>query len=439
MSVYLEYRSPSEILDRKNEWREECPKQLELMRRFVREHGVVEPPLIDASNRIVCGSLTVKVAREIGLNSIPVLRADHMSDDELRLYAVRASKVASLSGYDEKVLAIELRELEVLLQLNTHLDFGFEQGELDRIFNLADLDLGSELDAVPVVEKTPLSRTGDCWLMGEHRLLCGDALDPVNYPLLMRGEKARFVFSDVPYNLSADTISGNGRFQHDDFAMAYGEYSPAEFTRFLTKAMRNMAAHSMDGSLHAFFMSYHYLLELLRAGKIVYDRPKAMCTWVKTQGGQGSLYRSQTEYIVFFRNGSGPFVNNVQNGRFGRNRTTAWHYEGMNVLSKERDELLENHPTPKPVPLLKDAILDVTNRGDIVLDPFAGSGSLILAAEATERRAFTMEIDPHYVDVTLRRVHKSLGIDPVRESDGMLFSELEAMTASGGILSEQEC
>ena len=212
--------------------------------------------------------------------------------------------------------------------------------------------------------------------------------------------------------------------------MAHGEMSPGEFTRFLTTVMRHMALHSMDGSLHALFMSYHYLLELLRAGSIVYGRPKAICTWVKKQGGQGGLFRSQTEFIAYFKNGTAPFLNNVQLGRHGRNRTNAWFCDGMNTPSAERDELLAEHPTPKPVELLKDAILDVTQIGDIVLDPFAGIGSIILAAHACERRAFAMEIEPGYVDVSLRRVRKSLVSEPVRESDGMTFTELENLGRS---------
>lgn len=426
MSVTVSYCSPNDIKDRLNEWHVENPKQHELMRKSVQAHGIVQPPLVDSNMRVVCGGLTVKVARELGLNEMPYIVVDHMSDDQLRLYSIRATQIAKFAEYDEEMLAVEIRQLQQLIEMPSFADLGFEQGEMDRILKLTELDLGIDIDTAPEVEhRFTVTQPGDCWVMEGHRLLCGDALQSENYDRLMSGNRARFGLSDVPYNLDHSIISGNGRFKHDNFKMGSGEYSPNEFTRFLTKAMRNMADHSMDGSLHALFMSYHFLLELLRAGTVVFGRPKAMCTWIKKQGGQGGIFRSQTEFIVYFKNGTAPYLNNVQLGRHGRNRTNAWFCDGMNTPSVERDELLSEHPTPKPVQLLKDAILDVTNSGDIVLDPFAGIGSIILAAHACERRAFAMEIDPGYVDVSLRRVRKTLGIEPIRESDGMSFTELE--------------
>jgi DNA modification methylase len=179
-------------------------------------------------------------------------------------------------------------------------------------------------------------------------------------------------------------------------------------------------------------MSYHYLLELLRAGTVVFGRPKAMCTWVKAQGGQGSLYRSQTEQIVFFKNGEARHQNNVALGKHGRTRTTAWHYDGMTTPSGERDELLRLHATPKPVQLLKDAILDVTRRGDIVLDPFAGIGSVAVAAHSADRRAYTIEIEPTFVDAAIRRMRSAYQLDAIRESDGASFSDLEAAASRKG-------
>lgn len=151
-----------------------------------------------------------------------------------------------------------------------------------------------------------------------------------------------------------------------------------------------------------------------------------MCTWVKSQPGQGSLFRSQTEQVAYFRNGDAPHINNVQLGKHGRNRSTAWHYAGMTTASSERADLLKEHATPKPVDLLQDAILDVTNKGGIVLDPFGGIGSTMLAAHACERRAHLIEIEPRYVDVTIRRMHSAHGVEAIRVSDGKSFSELEA-------------
>jgi hypothetical protein len=422
----IEEMAPTAIKARSREWQTFEPNVLELAVKLVSRDGIVQPPIVDSQSRIVCGELFVRAARVLRLNSIPVLRAGDLTDHELRRYAIAADRLAHLLGYDETILAEELRELEQLLECPDFADLGFEPAELDRILKLTASDLGLADEEPKPQPDALVTRLGDCWHIGRHRLLCSDALNGRSYEALMADELARFSLVDAPYNRPADAISGNGRFKHDDFLMAAGELSPAEFTRFLTKAMRHISRYSTEGSLHAFFMSYHFLLELLRAGSIVYGRPKAICTWVKRSGGQGSLFRSQTEFVAYFKKGSAPHQNNVQLGRFGRNRTTAWMFDGMNTLSKERDELLEGHPTPKPVELLSDAILDVTSRDDIVLDPFAGSGSLIVAAQAVERRAFCMELDPIYVDVALRRCRKAFGIDPIRESDGAAFSQLEA-------------
>jgi len=425
----IEYLPPSAILSREREWRTHPPEQLKALRASIQERGVVEPPLIDSMNRIVCGGLTVEAARAERLNSIPVLRIEHMTDDELRLYAIGAARIAAMSGYDETVLADEFRELGKLLGDLDLAAIGMAQAEFDRI-----LALTSRLETDDTFEEgdpvIPVSRIGDAWLVADSKLFHGDSLEQSSFERLMGEDRASFILSDVPYNLSADQISGNGKHQHGNFVQGAGEFTPPEFTRFLTRAMRLMQEFSTDGSLHAFFMSYHFLLELMRAGNVVFGRPKAMCTWVKRQGGMGSLFRSQTEFIVYYKNGKAPHTNNIMLGKHGRNRSSAWFYDGMNSFSDERDELLALHATPKPVPLLQDAILDVTRHGEIVLDPFAGSGSIILAAEAAGRRARAIELDGRYVDGSIRRVQRVLGAAAIRENDGASFDDLAAIAAS---------
>ena len=423
----IEYLAPALIKDRERSWRLYPREQLAFLRESISKRGIVEPPLIDADDRIVCGGLIVQAARDLGLNEIPILRVESLSAAELRLYAIAASRIAGLGEIDEGLLGEELRELEKLIDTPDFSSIGFTTAELDRLLQLISGAVDFDEDIPARDSGRPVSTIGDVWTIGAHRLVCGDALLPASFNALMLGELARFTLSDVPYNLPAADISGHGRFKHTDFVMAAGEMSPAEFTRFLTKAMRNISAHSVEGSLHAFFMSYHFLLELLRAGSIVFGRPKAVCTWVKRQGGQGALFRSQTEFVTYFKKGSAKHRNNVMLGKYGRNRTTAWMFDGMNTPSAERDALLSGHPTPKPVDLLREAILDVTARGEIVLDPFAGSGSLILAADGCERRAFCMELDPLYVDVTLRRCRNVLCVEPVRSSDGRTLAEVEGL------------
>ena len=426
MQLSLETLAPQAIAPRHREWRTHPSEQIDFVCRVIERHGLPQPILIDSQDRVVCGWMWVLGARRLRLNTIPVVRADHLSDEELRLYAVAASRLADRSGYDDGLLAAELQELQRLVDLPDFSHLGFEQAELDRLLGLTQLDLGVDIDAAPGPDDgPPISQAGDQWIIGEHRLLRADALDGGSHAALLAGKQVRFTLTDPPYNLRAKDISGRGRFKHQDFMQGAGEFSPGEFTRFLTTAMRHIHGHSLEGSLHAFFMGYQFLLELLRAGNIVFGRPKALCTWVKSNGGQGALFRARTEFIAYFKKGTAPHRNHIMLGTYGRNRTTAWEYDGMNTFSLERSELLEGAPTPKPVEMLRDAILDVTDQGDIVYDPFAGSGSVILAAHATQRRAFVMELDGRYADVALRRARKAIGIEPYRESDGALFSELE--------------
>ncbi len=420
----IEYVSPDALKLRVRPWRNYTKEQLDTACSLLSNGGrIVEPPLVDSDNRVVCGGVIVLAAQRNGLKSIPVLRVNSMSPEELRLYAINAHKLTDMGSYDELLLAEELRELEQLLGEDSLKTLAIAEGELNKLLGL-DQPIEEENDVEVPEDLEPITCLGDLWMIGPHRLLCENSLLGASFTALMAGDRAQFGLTDMPYNLSARDISSDPN--RENFAFAHGEMSPSEFTRFQTSFMRHMKEWSEPGSLHAFFMSYHFLPETFRAGMIVFGRPKAMCTWVKSLPGQGGLYRSQTEQILFFRNGDVPHRNNINLGKHGRNRTTAWHYDGMTTASAERDELLKLHATPKSVQLLKDAILDVTSRGGIVLDPFAGIGSVFLAAHSAERRAYGIEIEPRFVDATLRRMRSAFGIDAIRESDGAFFTELEA-------------
>jgi DNA modification methylase len=235
------------------------------------------------------------------------------------------------------------------------------------------------------------------------------------------------IFTDPPYNVRVSGhVSGLGKTHHREFSMASGEMTEAEFVRFLTEAFRRMAGASCDGSIHFVCMDWRHLPELLRAGRIAYSELKNLCVWDKQVGGMGSLYRSQHEFIAAFKNGQGSHINNVELGRHGRYRSNIWRYPGLNSFQSGRDEALQNHPTVKPVALVADAILDCSSPKAIVLDPFAGSGTSIIAAERSRRRCAAIEIDPLYVDVALRRFWKVTGIDPIHAGTGAKFSELES-------------
>jgi len=252
----------------------------------------------------------------------------------------------------------------------------------------------------------------------------------------MNGEKAGIIVSDPPFNVTiAGNVSGKGAVKHGNFAMACGEMTEAEFTAFLIAVLTLLAECSVDGALHYLAIDWRHMREMLAAGHHAYDSLINLCVWTKTQGGQGSFYRSQHELFFVFKKGRAPNINNIKLGTYGRNRTNVWTYAGGNTFGRAgagEGDLLKLHPTVKPVALLADILLDASHRGDIVLDPFAGSGSILIAAEKVGRRARAMEIDPSYVDCAVRRWQRWSGEDAVLEGDGRTFAEIEAERTPGG-------
>jgi DNA modification methylase len=265
------------------------------------------------------------------------------------------------------------------------------------------------------------------WLLGKHRLLCGDARDDDAYKGLVAGETAEFVFADPPYNVRiTGHVCGHGRIRHREFAMASGEMSAEAFTGFLITVFQRLVAHTTNGSIHEIFMDWRHLTEMMAAGNKVYTELKNLCVWVKTNAGMGSFYRSRHELVFVWKAGDGPHVNNFELGQHGRHRSNVWQYAGANTLRPDRLEELSVHPTIKPVALVADAIKDCSRRNGIVLDPFVGSGTTLIAAERTGRRARGIEIDPVYVDVAVRRWQTYSGKAATLAATGQNFEEVEA-------------
>ena len=277
-----------------------------------------------------------------------------------------------------------------------------------------------------------MTQIGDLWELGPHRLLCGDAQSAIDMQRVMGTEAATMVMTDPPYNLPIRRVQGRGRTKHGDFAQASGEMSSAEFTRFLRAAFSRAAKHSVDGAIHFVFMDWRHMGELLAAGSAVYSELKNIIVWVKTTPGQGSFYRSQHELIFAFKNGDAPHLNNFELGQRGRNRSNVWTYAGANTFRAGRMDDLAMHPTMKPVALVADAMRDCSRRGDVVLDPFIGSGTTIMAAERVGRRAYGIEIDPRYVDVAVRRWQAYARRDVVLQGSGQTFEEIAAARSKTG-------
>ena len=230
------------------------------------------------------------------------------------------------------------------------------------------------------------------------------------------------VFTDPPYNVPIDGhVCGSGRIKHREFAMAAGEMSQEEFTAFLGTAFGHLARRSADGAIHFVCMDWRHMAEILAAGQAHYAELKNLMVWVKDNGGMGTFYRSRHELIFAFKNGTAPHINTFELGQHGRYRTNVWEYRGVNSTRPGRLEELALHPTVKPVEMIADAIKDCSKRGGIILDPFGGSGSTLIAAAKTGRQARLAELDPVYVDRTVRRWQAWAKDDAVLADTGETF------------------
>jgi DNA modification methylase len=407
-------------------------KQIRQLANVIRQFGWTYPILVDEDFEIMCGHARWEAAKELGLTNVPILVMRGLSDAEKLAFAIADNKIATNAGWDRSLLSSQLGELASLLpEYNLDLQItGFEPAEIDGL--LADLgdfehDPADELNEIA---DTAVSRQGDLWQPGSHRLLCGDACDVSHLAKLMGRERAAMVFADPPYNVQISATVGRGKIKHREFAVASGELSPSDFIDFLKSWMRLALKFSEHGSIHYVCMDWRHLGELHAAGEEIFVLLQNLVVWNKTNAGQGSFYRSQHELIFVYKNGDAPHLNNIELGRHGRNRSNVWTYAGVNTFRKGRLDELTIHPTVKPVALVADAMRDCSRRGDLVLDPFIGSGTTILAAEQVGRRGYGLELDPRYVDAAIRRWQDFTRRDAILKATGQTFDEVAAARSS---------
>jgi len=428
------YKDPKTLKPRATNPRTHSKKQIEQLKNSITEFGFVRPVLLDGNDGIIAGHGSTLAAIELGMSDIPTVRVDHFTPEQIRAYVIADNKLAENAGWDRQLLALELKELSLNFDLTLT---GFELPEVDLLLGELGTQGQDADDEVPETDRDhpAVTRVGDLWRIGDHYLLCGDSTKRTSYDALLRGAKAQAIFTDPPYNVRiAGNVSGLGKTTHSEFAMASGEMTQEEFTAFLTTVFGHLAASSIDGSLHYICMDWRHMREVLDAS-IAYAELKNLCIWAKTNAGMGSLYRSQHEFVFVFKHGTASHINNVELGRFGRNRTNVWTYAGVNAFGKEREVELSMHPTVKPVALVADAILDCSRRCGIILDAFAGSGSTLIAAEKTGRRGYGIEIDPHYADTIIRRFEKVYGLKAHHTENGMSF---DAVAKARAVRSEAE-
>ena len=429
----ITYRKIGELIPYTGNARTHSDKQIAQIAASIRKFGFTNPVLIDEEGGIVAGHGRVAAAKQLGIAEVPTIVLGHLTPTERRAYVIADNRLAELAGWDREILKIEFQALAEL-DLDFDLEItGFETAELDLLLDdSAGEDAADPADEMPEPVPGPaVTQPGDVWLLGKHRLICGDARDPATYAALMGADRARAVFTDPPYNVKIDGhVSGLGAAKHREFAFASGEMTEDEFTRFLARVFVNLANAAADGAIHFVCMDWRHQGEVLAAARGTYSELKNLCVWAKTNGGMGSLYRSQHELVFVFKSGRAPHINNVELGKHGRYRTNVWSYAGANAFSATRDDDLAMHPTVKPVALVADAILDCSKRKGLVLDAFGGSGTTLVAAERTGRRGAAIEIDPHYCDVIVRRLAKACNLAATLVATGLSFDEVAKLRRS---------
>lgn len=399
-------------------------KQIQQVASSISRFGFVVPIITDNEYRIVAGHARWRAAQQIKLTELPTIKVAFLSEADRRAFALAENRLAELAGWDQELLA---EELNWLFENEYDVDItGFTLADMDFSIGSTEPSAGPEQVELPDPDAIAVSQIGDLWLIGPHRLYCGNSLEPASYEALLGKDRADMVFADPPYNVKIDGhVSGLGKIKHREFEFASGEMSQAEFTQFLRAAFRNCVLFSGSGSIHYQCMDHRHVREILDAADGVYSQYKQLVVWKKGNAGMGAFYRSQHELIFVFKSGKGKNSNNFMLGETGRYRTNVWEYAGANTFRKGRGKDLADHPTVKPTALVMDAILDCSNRGDIILDPFSGSGTTLIAAHKTGRRGAAIEIDPLYVDIGIRRLCSASGLVAI-QADGRTFDEVAA-------------
>ncbi len=414
MPLTILYQSPDSLVPDPRNARTHSKRQVEQIAASIREFGFANPILTDANGSIIASHGRLRAAKALKLVEVPTIALANLSDAQKRALRLADNKIALNAGWDLDLLKLELGELAALdVDLDLSLT-GFSTGEIDVIL---EGSADPEDDVVPAVPETPRTQPGDIWILGDHRIGCGDGRDlKFLQSVIGEGGRADAAFLDPPYNVRINGHA-NAKGRHREFAMASGEMSDDAFRAFLTETLGACVQVSRDGAVHFVCMDWRHMEDVAAVGGDIYGDLLNLCVWNKSNAGMGSLYRSKHELIFVYKVGNAPHANAVELGKHGRNRTNVWDYASVNSMAGSRRQDLALHPTVKPLGLVADAIQDVTKRGDLVLDIFLGSGTSLIATERTGRRFRGIDLDPAYVDVAIARWIAMTGKEP-RLADG---------------------
>lgn len=423
--LHIEYRAPDSLTAPFRKTKSHPQRQIKELAAAIERWGFLVPVTVTDDYEIVRGHAGVAAAKLLGLRQVPVIRLSHLTEAQQRLFALFDNRITAEGTIILEEVSLEIADILKLDPDTVITDSGFSYAELDAANGLTRTNELDDLADVPPPRREPTSRLGDLWRLGEHRILCGDSTDPEAIKSLVGARRVRALISDCPYNLNIPgVVSGKGRVRHDNFVMASGEMSEEQFTDFLVRFFEAAKPTLEDGALALAFMDWRHIVQLIAAGAASGLSYRQLLVWEKSSPAMGRPWRNGHELIGVFKHGDAPHVDNVQLGRFGRNRSNVLHYPGANVLTKGRRRALELHSTVKPIALIADLILDITNPGDLVLDSFGGSGTTLMAADAMGRLACLCELDPRYVDVTLERWQAKAGTEPILDATGETLSDV---------------
>ncbi|NCT41703.1 MAG: DNA modification methylase [Alphaproteobacteria bacterium] len=430
----------SNIIIDSNHPRKTNSEQVEKACKLINACGMCLPIIIDQNNKVIIGNEIFEGAKILGIDKIPCIRIETQTTAQISALRTGYYKILEDGSWDNTALKIEfscILEAENTLEI----DFGPEVTG----FDIAEIDIALATDD-EIVSLAPsnyipdinnahnaVTKHGDLWLLDSHKLYCGSALEPSSYEILLNGTHAQMIFTDPPYNVPINgNVCGKGKTKHNEFLQASGEMSDQEFQDFLEQFMNLSINNIEDGALLYCCIDWRSSYDLEVAARANKLKLKNICVWNKNNGGMGSMYRSKHEFVHVYKHGTASHINNIKLGKYGRNRTNVWDFPSVNTMKHGRMKELSMHPTVKPYSLVYEAIRDCTLRGSIVLDPFVGSGTTIIAAERAHRIAYGIELDPIYVDTAIKRWQDQTGKEAMHHQKNISFNNLKQLKKEGG-------